>query len=468
MNKIFLIIKREYLSKVRKRSFIIMTILGPLLMASVFVFMIYLATRQDEKLLIQVMDETGIFFSKFENNQNYTFVQISGNLEATKDTLKKKGNYMLLHIPATKVNIPDKAVIYSDQQPTLNLKEYISSRMSKELEKEKLSAEIRKEILLNTPGYKPGADTTAQDLMSETILKNIHTDVRITTIKTDEGGGEKKSFTEVAMGVGYIASLMIYMFIFLYGAQVMRGVIEEKTSRIVEVLVSSVKPFQLMMGKVVGIALVGLTQFLLWILFTFLIITAVQTAMPEKFAKAKPQTTQMNQGLVMPNQDAMAREVPQDSDGSMFADVTDGLAFINITQLLFCFVLYFLFGYLLYGALFAAIGAAVDNETDTQQFMLPVTIPLILGLVVAQTVIQNPASPLAFWLSMIPFTSPIVMIVRIPFGVPIKEIILSLSILVVGFLGTIWLAAKIYRTGILMYGKKSNYRELWKWIRYKG
>lgn len=469
MNKILLIIKREYLSKARKRSFIIMTILGPLLMASIFVFSIYLATRQDEKILIQVKDDTGMFFSKFENNQNYTFIQVTGDLEATKDTLKKQGNYMLLHIPATKLTIPDKAVIYSDQQPTLSLKEYISSRMSNELEKLKLSAEIRKEILSNTPGYKPGADTTAQDLMSETILKNIKTDVQITTIKTDEAGGEKKSFTEVAMGVGYIASLLIYMFIFLYGAQVMRGVIEEKTSRIVEVLVSSVKPFQLMMGKIIGIALVGLTQFLLWILFTFLIITVVQTAMPEKFAKAKPQTAQVNQLKTMPNQDVAGTVAPDEKQGgSMLSDVTDGLAFINFTQLLISFVLFFLFGYLLYGALFAAIGAAVDNETDTQQFMLPVTVPLILGLVVAQTVIQNPASPLAFWLSIIPLTSPIVMIVRIPFGVPLSQIILSLSLLVLGFIGTTWLAAKIYRTGILMYGKKSNYRELWKWIRYKG
>ena len=190
--------------------------------------------------------------------------------------------------------------------------------------------------------------------------------------------------------------------------------------------------------------------------------------MPEKFAKAKPQTSQISQGVTMPNQDNLTKDIPEESDGSMFANVTEGLAFINITQLLICFILYFLFGYLLYGALFAAIGAAVDNETDTQQFMLPVTIPLILGLVVAQTVIQNPASPLAFWLSMIPFTSPIVMIVRIPFGVPIQQIILSLSLLVIGFLGTTWFAAKIYRTGILMYGKKSNYKELWKWIRYKG
>jgi ABC-2 type transport system permease protein len=222
-----------------------------------------------------------------------------------------------------------------------------------------------------------------------------------------------------------------------------------------------------MMGKIIGIALVGLTQFLLWILFTFLIITAVQTAMPDKFAKAKPQT-QLNQGMTLPNQETAMPAANQDQESSMLSDVTDGLAFINITQLLICFILFFLFGYLLYGALFAAIGAAVDNETDTQQFMLPVTVPLIFGLIVAQTVIQNPASPLAFWLSIIPLTSPIVMIVRIPFGVPLHEIILSLGLLVLGFLGTTWLAAKIYRTGILMYGKKSNYRELWKWIRYKG
>lgn len=468
MNKIFLIIKREYLTKVKKKSFIVMTILGPLLMASVFIFTVYLSTRQDEKLLIQVMDETGMFFSKFENNQNYTFVEITGDLEATKDTLKRKGNYMLLHIPTTKLNIPDKAVIYSDQQPTLSLKEYISRSMSRELEKQKLSAEIRKEILLNTPGYKPGADTTAQDMMSETILKNIRTDVKITTIKTDDSGSEKKSFTEVAMGVGYIASLLIYMFIFLYGAQVMRGVIEEKTSRIIEVIVSSVKPFQLMMGKIIGVAMVGLTQFLLWILFTFLIITAVQMAMPEKFSSAKPQTSQVGQGIALQNQDTMTKEITQDSEGSMIDNIKEGMEFINITQLLICFVLYFLFGYLLYGALFAAIGAAVDNETDTQQFMLPVTVPLILGLVVAQTVIQNPASPLAFWLSIIPFTSPIVMLVRIPFGVPPEQIILSLSLLVLGFVATTWFASKIYRVGILMYGKKSNYRELWKWIRYKG
>lgn len=467
MNKILLIIQREYLTKVKKRSFLVMTILGPILMASTIIVPIYLATRQNEKVLVQVIDETNLFFDKFENNENYTFVAAVGGFEETKDTLQKQGSYTLLHIPATKLNIPDNAVIYSDKQPSLNLKEYIKGKMSRELEKQKLSAEIRKEIIKNTPGYSPGDDTTSQDLMSETILKNIQSNVKISTIKTDETGAEKKSYTEVAMGVGYFASIMIYMFIFMFGAQVMRGVIEEKTNRIVEVIVSSVKPFQLMMGKIVGVALVGLTQFVLWIALTVLIVVVAQQAFPEETSKSKIPQTEIIQNIPSNNQDLIA-EV-QDADSlSMQDQIMDALESINIVTMIVSFLLFFLFGYLLYAALFAAIGSAVDNETDTQQFMLPVTIPLILGLIVAQTVIQNPASPLAYWLSIIPLTSPIVMLVRIPFGVPYSEIALSLGLLILGFLGTTWLAAKIYRTGILMYGKKSSYKELWKWIRYKG
>jgi ABC-2 type transport system permease protein len=260
-----------------------MTILGPILMASLFILPVYLASRQDDKQLISVLDETGLFASKFENNENYTFIPVTTGLKEAKETLMKSGSYMLLHIPVTQLNVPDNAIIYSDKQPTLNLKGYISGVMSRELEKHKLAAEIRNEILRKTPGYKPGDDTTSVDLMSETILKNIRTDVQITTYKTDKGGTEQKSYTEITMVVGLVASILIYMFIFMFGAQVMRGVIEEKTSRIVEVIVSSVKPFQLMMGKVIGVALVGLTQFLLWIAFTFIIITAVQAAFPQQF-----------------------------------------------------------------------------------------------------------------------------------------------------------------------------------------
>lgn len=467
MNKILLIIQREYLTKVKKRSFIIMTILGPILMASTIIVPIYLSTKQDEKVLVQVKDETGLFFDKFESNENYTFVAVSGDFKETKDTLLKKGSYTLLHIPATKLNIPDKAIIYSDKQPTLNLKEYIKGKMSRELEKQKLSAEIRKEIIRNTPGYNPGDDTTSQDLMSETILKNIQSKIEITTIKTDDTGAEKKSYTEVAMGVGYFASIMIYMFIFMFGAQVMRGVIEEKTSRIVEVIISSVKPFQLMMGKIIGVALVGLTQFVLWIALTFVIITVAQKVFPGQLSKSNSAPTQVIQNMPASKQD-INQGIASTDEGNMMDKITDAMESINIVTMIVAFLLYFLFGYLLYAALFAAIGSAVDNETDTQQFMLPVTVPLILGLIVAQTVIQNPASPMAYWLSMIPLTSPIVMLVRIPFGVPYSEIALSLGLLVLGFLGTTWLAAKIYRTGILMYGKKSSYKELWKWIRYKG
>jgi ABC-2 type transport system permease protein len=471
MNKIFLIIQREYLTKVKKKSFIVMTILGPLLMASLFILPVYLATRQEDKQLVSVLDETGLFAGKFENNENYTFITVTSGIQEAKETLAKKGDYMLLHIPATQLNIPDNAIIYSDKQPTLNLKGFISGIMSKELEKHKLAAEIRNEILRNTTGYVPGSDTTAVDLMSETILKNIHTDVQITTYKTDEGGTEQKSFTELTMVVGYVGSIMIYMFIFLFGAQVMRGVIEEKTNRIVEVIISSVKPFQLMMGKVLGVALVGLTQFLLWIAFTFIIITAVQTAFPQQFKKTQIEQADISgQNVAIPNEASPSapNSITANTGNDDLNDIFEAFSSLNLPVMIFTFLFYFLFGYLLYGALFAAIGSAVDNETDTQQFMLPVTVPLILSLVVAQTVIQNPESPLAFWLSMIPFTSPVIMMVRIPFGVPTWEIALSAGLLILGFLGTTWLAAKIYRTGILMYGKKSSYKELWKWIRYKG
>ena len=471
MNKIFLIIQREYLTKVKKKSFIVMTILGPILMASLFVLPVYLASRQDDNQMISVLDETGLFFSKFENNENYTFIPVITDLQEAKETLTKQGNFLLLHIPATQLNIPDNAIIYSDKQPTLNLKGYISGVMSRELEKHKLAAEIRKEILRNTPGYQVGSDTTAEDLMSETILKNIRTDVKITTYKTDETGNEQKSYTELTMVVGYVGSIMIYMFIFLFGAQVMRGVIEEKTSRIVEVIVSSVKPFQLMMGKVLGVALVGLTQFLLWIAFTFIIITAIQAAFPDQFKKTPIEQTKIaGQNIALPNEavPTAPNAITADTGNDKLNEVFEAFSSINLPVMIMAFLFYFLFGYLLYAALFAAIGSAVDNETDTQQFMVPITVPLILSLIVAQTVIQNPESPLAFWLSMIPLTSPVIMMVRIPFGVPTWEIILSGTLLILGFFFTTWLAAKIYRTGILMYGKKSNYRELWKWIRYKG
>ncbi|NVO21712.1 MAG: ABC transporter permease [Bacteroidetes bacterium] len=468
MNKIFLIIRREYLTRVRKRSFVVMTILGPILMALIFILPVYLATRQDEKRQIQVIDETGWFAPKFENTGNYQFIPISLSLEEAKKNLGSDPNSAVLYIPATHLSVPDKAVIYSDDPPTLNLKGYITNTMSREIEKHKLAAEIRKEILHTSPGLQSASDTAHEDLMSETILKNIHTDVDLTSIKVSEGGTEQKSYTEAYMIAGWFFSFLIYMFIFLFGAQVMRGVIEEKTNRIVEVIVSSVKPFQLMLGKIVGVAMVGLTQFILWVLFTATIIITVQQAFPEKFKVQGANNESSISSQVNPQQAPNAAVIQAQENGDKANVVLDAISSINFPVLISAFIFYFIGGYLLYGALFAAIGSAVDNETDTQQFMLPITVPLIFAFVVAQSVINNPQGSMAIWLSMIPFTSPVIMMVRIPFGVPYWQLATSMVLLIAGFMLTTWVASRIYRTGILMYGKKVNYHELWKWIRYRG
>jgi len=464
MQKIFLIIKREYLTRVKKKSFIVMTVLGPLLMAGLFIVPVYLATRTDEEKVVDVVDETGWFIHKFENNDNYKFVPLYTDLETAKETLKAGKDHALLYIPKTEVTVPSSAIIYSDGQPSMNLKGYISGVMSKEIENQKLAAEIKKEIERRSPGYKGNEEE--ETLISETILKNIKSSVNLTTIKIEEGGKEEKSYTEVSMAVGMFGSIMIYFFIFMFGAQVMRGVIEEKTSRIIEVIVSSVKPFQLMMGKILGIALVGLTQFLLWVVFTAAIVTVVQSAFPEKF-KTNPteQAFVPKSQMITPHGAEQQQANPKD-DGTP-NEMFDAINSINYGVMIGAFIFFFIGGYLLYASLFAAIGSAVDSEADTQQFMLPITVPLILSIVMAQYVINNPSGPLAFWLSIIPLTSPVIMMIRIPFGVPFGELALSVVLLIAGFLGTTWMAARIYRTGILMYGKKVNYRELAKWLFYK-
>jgi len=265
--------------------------------------------------------------------------------------------------------------------------------------------------------------------------------------------------------VGLVGSMMIYFFIFLFGAQVMRGVIEEKTSRIIEVIVSSVKPFQLMMGKILGIALVGLTQFLLWVIFTAAIITVVQSAFPDKFKQNSTEQSFAPGSKMMPSTQTVQKDQATTAENPS-NEIFDAINSINYIEMIGAFIFFFIGGYLLYAALFAAIGSAVDSEADTQQFMLPITIPLIFSIVMAQYVINNPDGPLSFWLSIIPLTSPVIMMIRIPFGVPVGELALSAGLLIAGFLGTTWLAARIYRTGILMYGKKVSYREIVKWLFY--
>jgi ABC-2 type transport system permease protein len=273
------------------------------------------------------------------------------------------------------------------------------------------------------------------------------------------------------MVLAYLGGFLMYMLVFIFGSQVMRGVIEEKTSRVVEVIVSSVKPVQLMLGKIVGVALVGLTQFLIWI---FLMVATVGVL--KSTVLKKTDITEITQNLPqnIMNQNDLPGAVSTEQAAQVsprlaeFSRLFDNAMNQNWLLIIICFIFYFITGYLLYASVFAAIGSAVDNETETQQFMLPVTIPIIIGLMVAMGTMQNPESSLSFWFSIIPLTSPIVMMARIPFTVPGWQIALSMGLMVITFLAFVWGAAKIYRTGILMYGKKSSWKELWKWLRYTG
>ncbi len=444
MNKISLIIKREYLTRVRKKSFIVMTILGPILMAALFILPVFLSQMGGEIKSIQVVDETSLFVDRFENTKRLTFKPQNVDIEVAKANFTRSGDDALLYIPKTELSVPVNAMLYFDKQPTLVMTSHISNTIRKEVESLKLLAS--------------GIDAE--------VLRSIKTSINLQTIKLNEGGKEEKKFSEVATILGFVSAILIYMFVFMFGSQVMRGVIEEKVSRIVEVIVSSVKPFELMMGKIVGVGLVGLTQFLLWVVFTFVLVTGFQMVMPEKFRTSPTQTM-----IVTESQIASPMQLngePEVKTNNMMSKVAEGIKSINFGVIIFSFLFYFIGGYLLYAALFAAIGGAVDNETDSQQFMFPITIPLILSIVMAQYVINEPNGSIAFWLSVIPLTSPVIMMIRIPFGVPIFDVVLSSGLLILGFIGTTWMAAKIYRTGILMYGKKVDYVELWKWIRYKG
>lgn len=453
MNKIFLIIQREYLTRVRKRSFLIMTILGPLLMAATIIIPVYLATRSNEIKTVDVLDETGLFRGKFKNSDDLIFRYMESSLQDAKQTFTQSGDHALLYIPMTSGALPVNAIMYSQKSVNINVLASIRNVMNRELEQLKLQVKLE----------EMNADQKEAIDVHE-LLQSIKTSVDVTTIKIEDDGSESKSYTEMNMAMGFISGLLIYFFIFMFGSQVMRGVIEEKTSRIVEVIVSSVRPFQLMMGKIIGVGLVGLTQFLLWVVLTFAIVTVFTSGIISDTGKISP-AVQMTQ----PNAPTASGQPSIATDNSSVAtqEVLDAIATIQFPAIIGAFLFYFVFGYLLYAALLAAIGGAVDNEADTQQFMLPITMPLILAIALAQFFIQEPNGALAFWLSIIPFTSPVVMMIRIPFGVPVWEIWLSMALLILGILGTIWMAGKIYRTGILMYGKKVNYKELWKWLRYR-
>jgi len=445
MNKIKIIITREYLSRVKKKSFIVMTILGPILMASIWVLPVLLATISTDEKTVQVIDETGLFAHRFNDTKTIKFIPISIDVETAKENLLLSGDYGLLWIPRTELSVPSSGIFYSLGQASLDVTSHIKSIMKNEVESLKLEAS--------------GVDPE--------ILRAIKSNIVLNTIKITKSGAEEKSFTEISMGVGIFSGVLIYMFIFIFGAQVMRGVMEEKTNRIVEVIISSVKPFELMMGKIIGVALVGLTQFMLWVVLTLGIVTVLTATVLDPSELTKSEQLYTGQAKVLDADQLKDISEQMQTENSFNVQIIEAISSINYGVMIGAFLFFFLGGYLLYAALFAAIGSAVDNETDSQQFMLPVTIPLILSMVMLGMIINNPSGPVAFWFSIIPLTSPIIMMLRIPFGVPYWEIALSGGLLILGFLFTTWIAAKIYRTGILMYGKKVNYAELWKWMKYE-
>ena len=420
MRKILLIIKREYIVRVRKKAFIIMTIVGPLLLAALMIVPTYLANKSQELRTIAIEEDGFEFTNQIEDTDFLYFSKIpTEEAILLKNDFSESNYYALLHIEE------NNFILYSNQQISLSVSKAVENQLEQIIEHQKLKA--------------AGIDLT--------ILSEAQSTVQITTKIITEDGSTTNSKAEASMGIGFICGILIYMFIFMYGTMVMRGVIEEKTSRIVEVIISSVKPFQLMMGKILGVALVGLTQFALWILLSIVIASVAELM----FLDTSSMTTELNstqQSIIL----------------SELNDLTGG---INLVRIFVSFVFYFLAGYLMYSSLFAAVGSAVDAEADTQQFVLPITIPLILAFILIQPIMENPDGLMAFWMSIIPFTSPVIMMVRLPFGVANWELALSMLVLIISFVLTTYLAGKIYRTGILMYGKKISYKELWKWLSYK-
>lgn len=455
MNKISVIIKREYVTRVRKKSFIIMTILAPLLMAGIIIIPTVLMLGQDGdyKKIAVIEEKSDLFKGVIKNTKDAEFIYLENTkFEDIRDSIYGKAYYGVLYISPEIINIPNAIQLISEKQPPIGLLEHIERSLEKEIEKQKLEA------------YNIGN--------LDEIMRSVETNVSIQTKKIDESGAVKETSTGIAMALAYIFGLLMYMLVFIFGSQVMRGVIEEKTSRVVEVIISSVKPIQLMMGKIIGIALVGLTQFLIWVFLTVAIVTVVKSVITDKSGGSE-EISQVVPGNIMEGGQTIAVNAKtQDISPELkeFSKLFDSALNQPWLLIIFSFIFYFITGYLLYASVFAAIGSAVDNETETQQFMLPVTVPIIIALMVAMGTMQNPESPLAFWCSMIPLTAPIVMMARIPFMSQGQywEIAVSMLIMVVSFIAFVWMAAKIYRTGILMYGKKTSWKEMWKWLRYSG
>ncbi|GGG57015.1 ABC transporter permease [Bizionia arctica] len=437
MNHLALIIEREYLTKVKNKSFIVMTILSPIIMIALIAVVGYLSQINNNKeRTISILDESGILKSSFIDTETVKYHILDNmSLEDAKIQVNKNEEYGLLYIGNFQdINkVGEHIKFYSEESPSLTLMSALESKLEKQLTDLKLEFE--------------GVDI--EKIKAARVSVNIGQESFI---------GEKTSKIDsvVKLVFGGLAGYLLFMFIIIYGNMIMRSVIEEKTSRIIEIIISSVKPIHLMLGKIIGTSLAGITQFIIWIILGSVLMTLLSLIFGVDFAQSTS------------GQQEILNQAMQNPDVNM--EIQNAInAFYNlpITNLIIAFILFFIGGYLLYSSFYAAIGAAVDNETDTQQFLLPILMPLILAVYIGIfTVIEDPHGTVSTVFSFIPLTSPVVMLMRIPFGVPIWQQIVSFALLVGTFIFTVWFAAKIYRVGILMYGKKPSYKELLKWIKY--
>ena len=430
MSKIFLVAHREFKSRVQKRSFLIVTILIPLIFPAIMGILFYMAVQQEKnatKKVVHYIDESGLFTPQ---DDLYDFRSFSGPLEDAKRAIAHDDSFGLLYIPEIEIYNPSGVVLYTTLNPSINDVNTIRSMLENQLREKKM----------------------LQLKLDQRSLDSLATHVNIQSVKVTESGQEQSTNSMVLFSVGMVFGAMMYLFIFIYGAQIMQGIIEEKANKVVEVIVSSIRPFQLMMGKILGLASVGLLQFLIWIV----LISTLSAALFLMF------------GIEMPQQQLPGDMAAQNPVNPGVENILAVWHQIPLTYLIVNFIFYFLGGYLLYGALFAAGGSAVDSPSEAQQFMFPITIPMLISYMsLFLFILQDPHSSISVWLSIIPFTSPIAMMGRLAFGVPHWQLALSMVLLVAGFIFTTWVAARIYRVGILMHGTKVNYKVLARWFMMK-
>lgn len=447
------IISREYMTRVRKKSFLLTTFLVPILFAAICILpSVIMFMAKDTGKHVGVVDQSGIVMPYLVDTEDIDYTDYSTqSLDSVKASFKDLGlDALVIVSPIDHENRTVSVVSYSSKPMSMDMKETITAKVDNAVEDYRISL------------YDMG------DLKG--IMESIESDISIATYTLDESGEEKISSSEVYMVISMLMSIIIYMFIAMFSGMVMQSVIEEKSSRVVEVLVSSVKATELMFGKIIGVACVALTQFFLWIVLTLILVGGFSAFVGFDSIMGDPaQTEQMMQMSGMASVGGVSAEemMAMTQEKSEMGAILTTLKEIDWLMMIVAFVIYFALGYLLYASLFAAIGSAVENEADTNQLQMPITVPLMLAFFIALYAFNAPDSPVVWWGSMIPLTSPIVMLARIPFGVPVWELGLSVALLVATFVACGWVSAKIYKIGILMFGKKTTFKDLWKWLRMK-